>query len=1070
MKATVAFLAFFIFFMQPCLSQETQRGLVCCCGVWNQLVFPNFDFEDGPSPAPGSFIVYSAGSTFGGWTVTRATVDHVDALHAGLGMGNPNGASNFVDLHGSPGFGGISYKLTGLKPGAVYLLKFWTAQNGGNHSSTGTVKVAGGAWLNESWPVTISGAVAWFLMEFKFMAMADMAELEFSSVGDQASAGTLIDDISLFECPPDTEFPIVNNEPADEEYNCLSDVKRPPSIMAVDDCDLSPTIKLTENTNKVSDCEIIINREWTVTDDCNNTTIASQEIKVIDKEAPVITNPGTNKIVFCNSFKLSDFTSWVNIYGGTKATDNCKSVNFEVSYDKVPEAKCDTTIVTIIAKDLCGNETLNYLHFIVRDTAKPLITRNPDNVVLKCSSSSRDSLRSWLNVHGNAIAIDSCSGLFWKNNFNGDSSSLHIEVDFITEDSCGNKISVRGIFDRIDSPDTFRVQSFQCGLKINKIDTTLFTLPGCDSVVIHSQIGVNIDTVQLNQFTCDPAQAPKEVIRLFNQFKCDSTVIINYTYVPPDTTLMQNFICGLQDTVITITQLKGTLCDSIIIEEQYPVNNYRITIIKKSCDPLQVGVVNQNLKSIYGCDSIIVTVTELSTSTFAFQDSMVCGLKNNYTDTLKYTTQNCDSFHIIHFIASPYDSTFISKKTCNPLEAGIFYKNIIGSDNCDSTIVENISLEPVQHFSTNKISCNRSQKLKDTLILQSYLGCDSLVITNYQLKFIDTTFVLENTCNKSLLPYENFNLKGEYCDSVVSITRQYLPAIIQNMNVTTCHKDSISLDTIKLLSTQLCDSLVIIQKTFQPISFLFEKSDISCFDFNDGRFEILQLQNTQDPVEIIFDGKVISNQKIFNSLTKGKHFFIVKDNKGCLSDSVFVNIVEPPALAIDLGNDILLNKPQIISLEEKSGKKYSSYNWVPNSLFDCPTCEMPNANIKTDTTIFLIVQDENSCSTTDTLQIRIKKQSDVFAPNSFSPNGDGINDQFYLMGDENAVIQYLRIYDRWGNLVFEKLSPKVNQVFEGWNGTYKNEPVNPSVFIFSYALVLLDGSTEIRFGDLTLIK
>ncbi|MEO6189769.1 MAG: hypothetical protein ABIO44_04715, partial [Saprospiraceae bacterium] len=169
----------------------------CCCGTWNQIFFPNLDFEDGPDPPVGGFIVYGTGSVFGGWTVTRATIDHCEASHAGLGNGNPNGASNFIDLHGSPGFGAISYKLNGLKPGASYRIEFWTAQNGGNHSSTGTVKVAGGAWLDQSWTVTISGAIFWFKVTGSFMAMATMADLEFSSVGDLAYAGTLIDDISI---------------------------------------------------------------------------------------------------------------------------------------------------------------------------------------------------------------------------------------------------------------------------------------------------------------------------------------------------------------------------------------------------------------------------------------------------------------------------------------------------------------------------------------------------------------------------------------------------------------------------------------------------------------------------------------------------------------------------------------------------------------------------------------------------------------------------------------------------------------------------------------------------------
>lgn len=1051
-------------------SQETKAGLVCCCGVWNQVFYPNFDFEDGPAPAPGSFITYSAGASFGGWTVTRATIDHVDGAHAGLGNGNPNGASNFIDLHGSPGFGGISYKLTNLKPGAVYLLKFWTAQNGGNHSSTGTVTVAGGAWMNESWTVTISGSVAWFLMEFKFMAMADMADLEFSSVGDQAYAGTLIDDISLFECPPDIELPVIVNEPIDEDYNCLSDVKKPPTLTATDDCDLSPTIKLTEKVNKESDCEITILREWIVSDDCNNTKTITQEVKVFDKEAPTITNVGSDKIVFCNSFKLTDFNSWLAIQGGTKATDNCKSVTWDYSYDKVPEAKCDTTIVTFIAKDICGNETFNYLNFIVRDTSRPLAIKKADTSVLKCSSSSRDSLRSWLIKHGNAQAIDSCSSVFWSNNFNGDSTALTIQVNFTAEDSCGNKTVIPGLFLQLDSPDTFNITSYQCGLKGIKVDTTFHVLPGCDSVVIHRQIGVNMDSTQLFYKTCDINQIPREIFSLKNQFNCDSTVFINYQYIPPDSNFLEKIICGLKDTIITVQKYTGLFCDSIVIESQIPSPEYSISINNKSCDPLKAGIDTFRYKSLGGCDSVVIIVTELSTSTYTSQDSFICGLNKDYIDTLEFTTQNCDSFHIVSFKGLKRDTTIINSITCDPSEAGIKIRTALGINNCDSTIIENIQLQSVQNYVSTKVSCYQLQKPIDTAVEESYLGCDSLIITHYILKAIDTTRIFQTTCDKSLAPLEILKLKGEYCDSIVVINRSYQPSIVQNIQLTTCHKDSVSTDTLRYITAQRCDSSIIIQKIYKAISFKYSHTDISCFGYNDSRFELLELNDAKEPIELIIDGNIYKNQKIISPLGKGIHTVFIKDQTDCVSDSLQFVINEPLELTVDLGPDIQLNRPENITLKDKSGNNYFNYQWLPSSLFNCDNCTNPVASIQVDTTIFLVVMDSNGCSATDTLNIRILKIGDVFAPNTFSPNGDGINDEFYLSGDENISVQYLRIYDRWGNLVFDRINPKINQAHDGWNGLYKAQVLNPGVFVYSYSILSPNGDHIIRSGDLTLMK
>lgn len=133
--------------------------------------------------------------------------------------------------------------LTGLTAGNNYRIDFWTAQNGSGHSSTGTLQIAGGAWLDVSWTVTISGAVAWFKQSYMFIAQGPTADMEFSSVGDLVYAGTLVDDIKIFECPADKEEPMVINEPLDEIYSCLKDVLPPAVLQISDNCDPNPVVK-----------------------------------------------------------------------------------------------------------------------------------------------------------------------------------------------------------------------------------------------------------------------------------------------------------------------------------------------------------------------------------------------------------------------------------------------------------------------------------------------------------------------------------------------------------------------------------------------------------------------------------------------------------------------------------------------------------------------------------------------------------------------------------------------------------------------------------------------------------
>ena len=95
----------------------------------------------------------------------------------------------------------------------------------------------------------------------------------------------------------------------------------------------------------------------------------------------------------------------------------------------------------------------------------------------------------------------------------------------------------------------------------------------------------------------------------------------------------------------------------------------------------------------------------------------------------------------------------------------------------------------------------------------------------------------------------------------------------------------------------------------------------------------------------------------------------------------------------------------------------------------------------------------------------------VYIPNAFSPNGDGINDTFHIFGDRDLVlIESLRIFNRWGQLVFigEKLSP--DDVSMAWDG---NTPFGPSpsgIYIYSMSLLMEDGVLRDRKGAITLMR
>jgi len=95
----------------------------------------------------------------------------------------------------------------------------------------------------------------------------------------------------------------------------------------------------------------------------------------------------------------------------------------------------------------------------------------------------------------------------------------------------------------------------------------------------------------------------------------------------------------------------------------------------------------------------------------------------------------------------------------------------------------------------------------------------------------------------------------------------------------------------------------------------------------------------------------------------------------------------------------------------------------------------------------------------------------LFIPNVFSPNQDGINDIFYLQANaEITDINTLRIFDRWGNVVFEKSGFKPDDPSQGWDGYFKGKLMNPDVFTYWVEYKTKYDTVETKAGDVTLVR
>jgi gliding motility-associated-like protein len=117
------------------------------------------------------------------------------------------------------------------------------------------------------------------------------------------------------------------------------------------------------------------------------------------------------------------------------------------------------------------------------------------------------------------------------------------------------------------------------------------------------------------------------------------------------------------------------------------------------------------------------------------------------------------------------------------------------------------------------------------------------------------------------------------------------------------------------------------------------------------------------------------------------------------------------------------------------------------------------------------VRNQGGCFNKDQLTIYVNcNNGELFIPNSFSPNGDGMNDIFYPRAKGTFIVRSMRVFNRWGELVFEKLNFSPNDASAGWDGKYRGKILPPDVFVYTLDIQCENNETLNYSGAVTLIQ
>ncbi len=247
----------------------------------------------------------------------------------------------------------------------------------------------------------------------------------------------------------------------------------------------------------------------------------------------------------------------------------------------------------------------------------------------------------------------------------------------------------------------------------------------------------------------------------------------------------------------------------------------------------------------------------------------------------------------------------------------------------------------------------------------------------------------------------------------------------------------------------------------------------TCDGFDTG---IIDVQDVNGGVPG-YNYSIISNtgpftpDTLYTNLFEGDYTVYIEDANECvyLVEGTIVApqipvITFPEDLTIDLCDSVQLN-PGLNDIT------IQSIEWSPTEYLSDDTVIDPFAKPVSFEEYALTVISVDDCADTDSIRVSVNERRRVYTPNIFSPNGDGINDEFiFNAGCEVSKILTADIFDRWGNVIFHREDFTPNDSAFAWDGKFKNEKLSHGVFTWFTEVEFIDGEVIPYSGTVTIIK
>jgi len=199
-----------------------------------------------------------------------------------------------------------------------------------------------------------------------------------------------------------------------------------------------------------------------------------------------------------------------------------------------------------------------------------------------------------------------------------------------------------------------------------------------------------------------------------------------------------------------------------------------------------------------------------------------------------------------------------------------------------------------------------------------------------------------------------------------------------------------------------------------------------------------------------------------------QYILSANSNNGCKSvksDTVLITVRQP--VKVFAGNDtsITISQPLQLNAIDVDNSGFTKYNWSPSFGLNSTLIKNPVAILNNNITYTVTAQTVDGCTASDDIVVKVFIGPEIFVPNAFTPNGDGVNDVLRPILAGIKELKYFAVYNRYGQQIYITSVPG-----QGWNGMVKGVMQNTGGFVWIAEAVDYKGNIIKRTGMAVLIK